>query len=978
MKIHRCRWESLAITLGLAGGLFGACLPAAAAEVTLTPIADTTIADGVDPGSGEDFTDNSSGACDNLFAGNTSDDFARRALIEFDVAGNVPAGSTINSVTLTVVVNRSGDNQAASMTIAPLTRVFGEGLAGCGPRGGGQGEPANPGDATWSDAEAGSVSWTTPGGDFGPTSASAIVGSDNGSIGIWSSAIMVGEVQSWLDSPASNLGWVVIGDEGRGATARRFASREGALPPTLQIDFDPPPGSVACCFTEGDCSVELSTLACTDAGGAPANPATDTCEPNPCPQPLGACCNLDESCSDTLDRLVCESAGGTFQGENSSCNQGNVDCGLTPFVDALPIPPPLAPTGTRADGALQYTVEAVAASQQLHSELPPTDLWTYNGAYPSFTIEATVGDPIEVTYINNLPTARGQRGSHLLDVDQCAHGPNYYGDSARISTHVHGAHVPARFDGQPELTILPGETDVYEYPNNQDAATMWYHDHALGITRLNVYSGMAGFYLLRDAFEAGLGLPSGEFEVPIVIQDREFNPDGSLFYNPTLQDAFKGDRIVVNGKVWPFLRVAQGKYRLRLLNGSQSREYSLRLENLADPARVIPFNLIGTDLGLIDAPTPLDTISIMAPAERFDVIVDFSAFAAGTEIVLRNDELTTPLIPNVMKFVVTDDIGFTGPIPTTLRPVLPMTDQGEATRYFRLLRIDAECANEPGRIIGEWLIETLDGPGGNVIGKQWDDITEFPTLYTREIWEFSNPSNSMHPMHVHLVRFQVLDKFDIDTGQPIPLEPWEDTTWKDTVRVPPRSRVRVIMDFEDYAGRFPYHCHILDHEDHEMMRQFQTVNDPAWCVVDGFCNVLEDCISCPADCAQQSGALCGNGLCEAGDGENCASCPADCAGKQTGQVSKQFCCGFDDGVVTNAISCGDDVDDGRCIDASSELFCRVEPRVAACCGDLICEGQETLPSACDVDCIPLPEPDLRAMLAVGAGLLVLLARRRAS
>jgi hypothetical protein len=125
MKIHRCRWESLAITLGLAGGLFGACLPAAAAEVTLTPIADTTIADGVDPGSGEDFTDNSSGACDNLFAGNTNDDFARRALIEFDVAGNVPAGSTINSVTLTVVVNRSGDNQAASMTIAPLTRVFG-------------------------------------------------------------------------------------------------------------------------------------------------------------------------------------------------------------------------------------------------------------------------------------------------------------------------------------------------------------------------------------------------------------------------------------------------------------------------------------------------------------------------------------------------------------------------------------------------------------------------------------------------------------------------------------------------------------------------------------------------------------------------------------------------------------------------------------------------------------------------------------
>jgi FtsP/CotA-like multicopper oxidase with cupredoxin domain len=216
-----------------------------------------------------------------------------------------------------------------------------------------------------------------------------------------------------------------------------------------------------------------------------------------------------------------------------------VDCGLTPFVDALPIPPALAPTGTREDGVLQYTVEVVDAQQQLHSELPDTDVWTYNGAYPSFTIEATVGVPIEVTYINNLPTARGQRGSHLFEVDQCPHGPNYYADSARISTHLHGGHVPARVDGQPELTILPGETDVFEYPNNQEPATLWYHDHALGITRLNVYSGMAGYYLLRDDFETNLGLPSGEFEIPVVIQDRTFNPDGSLFYPPTITNAFR-------------------------------------------------------------------------------------------------------------------------------------------------------------------------------------------------------------------------------------------------------------------------------------------------------------------------------------------------------------------------------------------------------------------------------------------------------
>ncbi len=221
-----------------------------------------------------------------------------------------------------------------------------------------------------------------------------------------------------------------------------------------------------------------------------------------------------------------------------------------------------------------------------------------------------------------------------------------------------------------------------------------------------------------------------------------------------------------------------------------------------------------------------------------------------------------------------------------------------------------------------------------------------------------------------------LDKTDTTTGLPIPLEPWEITTWKDTVRVPPRSKVRIIMDFNDYLGKFPFHCHILDHEDHEMMRQFQATNAPNSCVVNGVCNFGEDCVSCPADCAEVSGALCGNGLCEAGDGENCVTCAADCAGKQTGAASKKFCCGFDDGQVTGPISCGDDVNDDRCIDAAANLFCREAPRVLACCGDKLCEGQETLPNACDVDCLPVPEPGVLQMLAAGGGLLILLGRRR--
>ncbi len=962
-------------TAGLVASLalalcWGWASEARGATVTINPSEDNTIAEGTDPGSGENFEDNSSGACDQLFSGRTNDGLLRRALLQFDIVSNVPAGSTITGVSLSVTVNRSGDNQPATMTLYPVSLAWGEGADGCGPRGGGQGEPAEPGAATWLDAEFGITPWANPGGDFGAASASAVVGSENGAIGTWTSAAMAAEVQGWLDTPANNSGWILIGDEARNSTARRFNSREGAAPPALTITFDPPAGSVACCFEDGDCSVELSSLACSDVGGTPLDPPSDTCAPNLCPQPLGACCNVDQTCSDDVARNECEDAGGVFQGANNTCNQGNVDCGLTPFVDPLPIPAVLQPTGTRADGVLQYTVSVETATQSAHSELPNTDLWTYNGAWPAATIVAQKGVPIEVRYENNLP-ARGNRGGHILDVDECAHGPNYFSDAPLISTHLHGGHVPARVDGQPEYTILPGEIDTYEYPNNQDAATMWYHDHALGITRLNVYSGMAGFYLLADAEDTldatnAFGLPSGQYEVGVAIQDREFNDDGSLFYNPTIQNAFKGNVVAVNGKVWPFLNVDGGQYRFRMLNGSQSREYELRLENTTNLGNDPDIWLVGTDLGLIDQPINLGNSigGIMTGAERFDVVIDFSSMAPGDEIVLRNDDLTTPLIPNIMKFVVTSNPGYTGFSPgSSLRTVTPLDPTGVPTRHFWLTKEDKPCANEPSRIIGEWLIKSLDGPPmldpvtgepTNVLGKQWDDLTDFPVLGTREIWEFHNPTNSPHPMHVHLVKFQILDKTDLNTGQPIPLEPWEFNTWKDIVRVPPNARARIIMDFEDYLGRYPQHCHILDHEDHEMMRQFQTINDPANCDDDGSCDVGEDCQSCPNDCALVSGALCGNGLCEAGDFENCVTCPDDCAGKQKGSVSRQFCCGFDDGQVRNPVQppCGF-VNDDRCIDSGAELFCRVEPRVLACCGDRLCEGAET-ESSCAVDCAAAP------------------------
>ncbi|HEX9627200.1 MAG TPA: multicopper oxidase domain-containing protein [Acidiferrobacterales bacterium] len=901
-----------------------------AATVTLTSLKDNTIYQGIDPLTGENFEDNSCGGGSDFFAGRTNVGFFRRALLTFDIAAAVPPGSTITRVTLRLNANRSGDIQDAVMTLRPLSLDWGEGTANCDPiRGGGQGIPAGPGDATWRAARFQQLLWGNPGGDFGTVSASALVVPRGDAL--WDSAAnpaMAADVQRWLDDPTSNYGWIVVGDEGRDSTTRRFSSREGSAPPVLTVDFDNP-NAFACCFADGDCTTVVTTDSCTSQGGAP-NTTVRTCSPNPCPQPVGACCNRDESCSNQVERATCEAAGGVFQSASSACSDSRVDCGLEPFVDPLPIPAILQPVRVRADGTPEYEVTLSQQRQALHRDLPVTDVWTYNGVYPGPTIEATVGRPVSVKYINSLPA------SHYLPVDQCAHGPNYWQNTSRTVVHLHGGHVPARFDGLPEYDIRPGEFDVYEYPNNQLPAPLWYHDHALGITRLNVYMGLAGFYLLRDAFEMGLGLPSGEFEIPAVIQDREFNPDGTLFYPAEIQDGFLGDKILVNGKVWPFLSVKQGKYRFRVLNGSQSRVYRLRLENRLDPTQVIPFYLVGTDGGLIDAPIALNDF-VIAPAERMDVVIDFALFPAGTEIVLRNDAPEVPEVPNVMKFIVTAEAGHTAPLPMTLRPVTPIpVSEAAGTRRFRLERVAEPCAG------GEWLVRSLDAQG-NVIGEHWDDLTEFPILGTTEIWEFENPSTMMHPMHVHLVMFQVLGRTRLSDGTAVPLQPWEINTWKDTVRATPGTRTRVIARFEDYPGRYPQHCHVLDHEDHEMMRQYQTVHDPAACNNNGRCDTNEDCVSCPGDCGQVSGAYCGNGLCEIGDGENFDNCSQDCAGKTKGGGA--FKCGLGAGYV--------DCSDARC--TSNGYYCRQTARLRACCGDRLCEGRETQTS-CAADCTPACVP----------------------
>jgi spore coat protein A len=199
-------------------------------------------------------------------------------------------------------------------------------------------------------------------------------------------------------------------------------------------------------------------------------------------------------------------------------------------------------------------------------------LWGYEGTYPGPTIEAGAGELAVVNWINDLRDDEGEfLTRHELPVDLCPHGAS---DDAKHVTHVHGAHTPPEFDGYPEDTFLPGEQDTYLYLNEQLPATLWYHDHSLGQTRLNVYLGEAGFFIIRDEFENSLGLPSGEFEVPMLFQDRSFNQDGSLQYPGVWEGMFHGDYNLVNGMVWPYFEVKRAKYRFRWLNGANSRTYT--------------------------------------------------------------------------------------------------------------------------------------------------------------------------------------------------------------------------------------------------------------------------------------------------------------------------------------------------------------------------------------------------------------------
>ena len=411
---------------------------------------------------------------------------------------------------------------------------------------------------------------------------------------------------------------------------------------------------------------------------------------------------------------------------------------LKPFVDALPIPVIAKASGTRtvdsagAKPLPYYRVEMRAFEAKLHRDLGPAELWGYDGAFPGPTFDTQSGEGFLVDWANNLPK------THLLPLDRNLHGAEDLFPDVRTVVHAHGAKAPPESDGYPEDWTTPGHSSLFHYPNRQEAATLWYHDHAMGIERLNQYAGLLGVYLLRDAAEDALELPRAPYELPLILCDRLFGQDGQLRYStsgapdaPWIQEIYC-DAHLVNGKLFPYLDVEPRRYRFRVVNASNSRFYDLSLSNGGS------FHQIGTDQGLLPAPVPLTRLTL-APAERADLLVDFSA-VAGQRILLKSQSF------ELMQFRIgAASAQRSTPLPAKLRPVRKIPES--AAVNTRTLTLNEYHDPQTHR-----MLMLLDG-------KHWHEpVTEKPELDSVEIWRFMNLTEDSHPIHLHLVRFQILDR----------------------------------------------------------------------------------------------------------------------------------------------------------------------------------------------------------------------------
>ena len=586
------------------------------------------------------------------------------------------------------------------------------------------------------------------------------------------------------------------------------------------------------------------------------------------------------------------------------------------FENQLTGPPPVyAPKVVTSQGKVirhEYTVAMASFTQQI---LPPsmnllTTVWGYGGAAndaitgaslgfvqssPGPTFEAIRGVPVQVEWQNNIsspylfavdPTIHwaNPNNNPMFTSPFPAYPPGYPNAQSPIPlvTHLHGGQNQSFSDGGPDgwftsdgqhgpaystYAKTVSNTAVYYYPNTQQPTTLWYHDHALGLTRLNVMSGLAGFYLIRepagnDAVAAML--PTGKYEMLFVIQDRTFNTDGSLNYpsvgtdstlHPYWVNTFLGNAIMVNGKVWPNMNVDMGQYRFRILNGSNSRFYTINFSN------GMSFIQIGSDGGYLKTPVKLTSL-LISPAERIDVIVDFSGLSPGGKVILQNSALTSnsaeekQTLGQIMMFTATAQTGSTpfnlAQAPTPFNPTLaaagfPTLPKATKQRILTLFEVSQNG------IMVEALLD----------GQTWSaPISEKPELGTTEDWVIVNPTMDPHPIHLHLIQFQLVQREAFSTeaynqdwltlnGEPpfnhptinvpnlnsylsnlvIPPQPYEQG-WKDTIIVNSGEVVTLRVRFAQQDGSgFPFdattgpgyvwHCHLLEHEDNDMMRPYK-------------------------------------------------------------------------------------------------------------------------------------------------------------
>jgi spore coat protein A len=545
--------------------------------------------------------------------------------------------------------------------------------------------------------------------------------------------------------------------------------------------------------------------------------------------------------------------------------------GLSKFTEALPIPPVLDGTG----GGRHFTIAARESMWQFHAGLPPTRTWGYwSGStgigYLGPTIEATSGDvgpaDVTVTWVNDLDAA-------FLPNDPTLMGAVMPGDPVPMVAHVHGGENHAQYDGTPLQWFTKGGatgphfvTNTSVYYNEQRASMVWYHDHALGNTRTNVYAGLAGMYFIRDDRDTGatdnpLGLPAGPYEIPLVLQDKSFNADGSLFYptqgvtaeHPQWVPEFFGDVAIVNAKAFPFVDVEPRRYRLRIVNGAQSRFFRLQFVTETG-GRALPFTQIGTEGGFLRAPVAM-TALLIAPGERADVIIDFAKLPRNTSIIVTNNAPTPfPMgarnrrkggvpLRQLMQFRVSQPLrgtDATTPAASLALPALAALGAPSVTRTQHLSETLDPVTGAP---------VTLNVEDAPYLGPDGlPDVTTTPAANAVEDWLLVNTTADTHPIHLHLVTFEVLGRRPFNAAAYTPGQPVPDAAYtgpeappaanengrKDTVQANPGevTRIRARFELPDEPAPDPlatahpqyvWHCHILEHEENDMMRAFDVV-----------------------------------------------------------------------------------------------------------------------------------------------------------